>query len=108
MVNRITAEVWIVLNVFSLQNAERGLFHSVSSHFVGVRATPTEDYCYENDGQETGASPMALEQLVGLTLSINKWLQAKFFPNPNPPRHRSEGAPNEHRCPITPPFSISN
>lgn len=94
----------------SLQNAERGLFRSVSSHFVGIHATPTEDYCYENDSQESGASPRALEPLLGLTpcLSINKWLQAKFCPNPNPPHHRSVVAPNEHRCPITPPISINN
>lgn len=101
----------IVLSVLlSLQNAERGLFDSVSNHSVGVHATPTEDYCYENDSQETGASPRALEQLVRLTphLSINKRLQAKFSSNPNPPHHWSEVAPNEHRCPITPPFSINN
>lgn len=60
--------------------------------------------------RETGASPRALEQLVGWTpcLSINKWLQAKFFPNPNPPHHWSEVAPNEHRCPITPPLLINS
>lgn len=82
-----------------LQNAERGCF-TVSKRFVGIPGAPTEDYCYENDGRQTGATPGALEQLVGLTpcLSI-KWLQAKFFPNPNPPRYWSEVAPNEHDVP---------
>lgn len=75
------------------------------------RYSCTEDYCpTENDGQVTAASPRALEQLVESTphLSVKKWLQAKFFPNPNPPHHRSEVPPDEHRCPETPPFSINN
>lgn len=64
MVNRINAQGWIVLNVLSLQNAGRVLFRSVSNHFVGICATPTEDYFYENDVQETEASRRALKQLI--------------------------------------------
>lgn len=85
--NRITAEGWIGLNFFSSKMQKGGCF-TVSKRFVGIPGAPTEDNCYENDGRQTGATPGALEQLVGLTpcLSI-KWLQAKFFPNPNPPRY---------------------
>lgn len=68
----------------------------------------TEDSCYQNEAQER-KTPRALEQWVGLSphLSINKWLHIKFFPNPNPPCQQPEVAPNEHSCPMAPPFSIN-
>lgn len=113
-INRTTREGWIVWKLYVCivllppPNAERGLCHSVSSYFVGIRTTPAEDSCYQNEAQER-KSRRAPEQLAGLSphLSINKWLHSKFFLNHNPPCQRSEVAPNEHRYPMAPPFPIN-
>lgn len=78
VVNRIATLDWIERHSLS-SKCKKGHF-TVSAHFVGIHATLIKDYYYENEGQEMGVSPGALEQLA-LTpcFLINRWLQTIFF-----------------------------
>lgn len=91
-----------------LHQMQKGGCVTLSPTILYLHREDTEDSCYQNEAQER-KSPRALEQLVRLNphLSIYKWLHIKLFPSLNPPCQQPEAAPNEHRSPMAPPFSIN-